>query len=152
MLWAERRLLELLLFKLEEEQLILSSGRSQWLAKASREVETVLTEIRAADLGRAAESQAAAIAVGLDPSARLGEIADAAPPPWDDLLRAHRDAFAELTTKISSVADGNRDLLASSHRATQETIATLHREAATYTSVGRSAAPSQAGNFLDRAF
>jgi len=33
-LWREREMLELLLFKLEEEQLILASGRSRWLTLA----------------------------------------------------------------------------------------------------------------------
>ena len=41
-LWRERDLLELLLFKLEVEQLVLTSGRTHWLAVAAREVETVL--------------------------------------------------------------------------------------------------------------
>ena len=41
-LWRERELLELLLFKLEEEQLLLAAGRSRWLGHATREVEMVL--------------------------------------------------------------------------------------------------------------
>ena len=59
-LWRERQLLELLLFKLEEEQLILSSGRTQWLGHATREVESVLDQIRTAELGRAMEADDAA--------------------------------------------------------------------------------------------
>ena len=66
-LWRERHLLELLLFKLEEEQLILSAGRTRWLSRATREVENVLDEIRTAELGRALEADEAARAVGLDP-------------------------------------------------------------------------------------
>ncbi|HUX71839.1 MAG TPA: flagellar protein FlgN, partial [Cellulomonadaceae bacterium] len=34
-LWQERHLLELLLFKLEEEQMILTSGRTRWLGHAT---------------------------------------------------------------------------------------------------------------------
>ena len=45
-LWTERELLELLLFKLEEEQLVLASGRTRWLAHATREVEMVIEQIR----------------------------------------------------------------------------------------------------------
>ena len=41
-LWRERELLELLTFKLEEEQLLLAAGRSRWVSHASREVEQVL--------------------------------------------------------------------------------------------------------------
>ena len=46
-LWRERQLLELLVFKLEEEQLVLAAGRTRWLAHATREVENVLGEIQA---------------------------------------------------------------------------------------------------------
>jgi len=37
-LWKERELLELLLFKLEEEQLLLIAGKSRWISHATREV------------------------------------------------------------------------------------------------------------------
>ena len=36
-LWRERELLETMLYKLEVEQLVLSSGRTRWLAHATRE-------------------------------------------------------------------------------------------------------------------
>ena len=52
-LWRERQLLELLVFKLEEEQLVLASGRTRWLAHATREVETILGEIKRVELERA---------------------------------------------------------------------------------------------------
>ena len=35
-LWRERRLLELLVFKLEEEHLVLASGRTRWLLARER--------------------------------------------------------------------------------------------------------------------
>ena len=41
-LWRERQLLELLLFKLEEEQLLLVNGRTRWLSHAAKEIEDVL--------------------------------------------------------------------------------------------------------------
>ena len=57
-LWKERELLELLLFKLEEEQLVLASGRTRWLAHATREVEFVMEQIRTTELLRATEEVA----------------------------------------------------------------------------------------------
>lgn len=138
-LWRERHLLELLLFKLEEEQLVLSSGRTRWLGHATREVETVLDEIRAAELGRAVEADQAATLLGLDPGVSLAELAAHAPSPWDELLRAHRDAFATLTAEISSLADGNRELLAVSHRAAQETLMSLQDTVQTYDGLGQRA-------------
>ncbi len=52
-LWRERQLLELLVFKLEEEQLVLAAGRTRWLGHATREVESVLEEIKRIELERA---------------------------------------------------------------------------------------------------
>src|SRR5215212_6463380 len=60
-LWRERELLELLLFKLEEEQLVLTSGRSRWLGHATREVEMVVAQIREAELARAVLVDALAV-------------------------------------------------------------------------------------------
>ena len=54
-LWRERQLLELLVFKLEEEQLVLAAGRSRWLVYATREVENVLGEIKRIELERAVD-------------------------------------------------------------------------------------------------
>src|ERR1700761_4339994 len=92
-LWRARELLELLLFKLEEEQLLLAAGRSRWLAHATREVEVVLEQIRQTEVARAADAQAVAIELGLTAEASLGELADAAPAPWSELLHQHRKAF-----------------------------------------------------------
>ncbi len=152
-LWTERHLLELLLFKLEEEQLVLSSGRTRWLGHATREVETVLEEIRDAELGRATEADAAANMLGLPAGITLLEMSEHAPAPWNDLLRAHRDAFVTLTAEISQLADGNRELLAMSHRATQETIMSLQETVQTYDGHGQSTAPSdRSAQLLDRSF
>ncbi len=149
-LWRERRLLEMLLFKLEEEQLVLTSGRSRWLAQATREVEAVLDEIRSAEISRAVEVEEAAPTLGLTGNASLGQLADAAPAPWDELLRAHRDAFASLTSEISRLADDNRELLAMSHRATQETLASLEDSVRTYDETGQRRADGYSAQLIDR--
>ena len=52
-LWRERRLLDLLVFKLEEERFVLESGRMRWLTHATREIEKVLEEINRIELERA---------------------------------------------------------------------------------------------------
>ena len=61
LLWRERELLELLVFKLDEEQLLLSAGRSRWVQHATREVEQVLELVREAGLGRSVEVAAVAL-------------------------------------------------------------------------------------------
>ncbi|MBI9114562.1 flagellar export chaperone FlgN [Sanguibacter suaedae] len=135
-LWRERQLLELLLFKLEEEQLLLTAGKTRWLGHATREVENVLEQIREIELGRSVESDTVATQLGLEPGPSLQQLAERAPEPWDELLRAHRQAFLELTAQIDSLAAGNRELLSTSHRATQEALANLQHDAHTYDASG----------------
>jgi hypothetical protein len=124
-LWRERHLLELLLFKLEVKQLVLSGGRTRWLGHASREIESVLDQIRGVDLGRAVEAEEAALSLGLDPCSGLLAVAQHAPSPWDELLRQHHEAFVRLTDQIRGLAETNREMLATSHRAVQETLRSL---------------------------
>lgn len=131
-LWRSRELLELLLFKLEEEQLLLASGRSRWLAHATREVEVVLEQIRQTEVARAAYAQAVAIELSLCPDAGLGDLADAAPPPWSDLLHQHRKAFLTLTAEIGGMADANRELLTAGQRAARETMLVVAGNVETY--------------------
>jgi hypothetical protein len=151
-LWQERHLLELLLFKLEEEQLLLTSGRARWLGHATREVEAVLEQIRGAELGRSTEAEAVAAQLGIDPGSSLLVLSQHAPSPWDELLRAHRDAFVTLTSEISQLADGNRELLSMSHRATQETLMSLQESVETYDPQGMTTPTVRSAQLLDRTF
>ena len=154
-LWKERELLELLLFKLEEEQLVLASGRTRWLAHATREVEFVMEQIRSTELLRAVEVDAAAGELGLEPGPSLGAIAAAAPDPWGELFRGHRDAFLTLTAEIQDLADANRDLLTAGSRALRETLLGLDQPLDTYTARGKNTAASAGGSrahFVDEAF
>ncbi len=121
-LWRERELLESLLFKLEEEELVLASGRVRWVGRATREVEAVLDQVRGIELGRAVESDDAAREVGLPAGASLQELAEAAPAPWNDLLRGHHVALTDLTSQIDALAHSNRDALIQSVRATQDAL------------------------------
>lgn len=149
-LWQERHLLELLLFKLEEEQLILSSGRTRWLGHATREVEQVLDQIRTAELGRSVEAEEAAQELRLEPGCSLRTLAGSAPAPWGDILVDHHSAFVDLTDEIHSLAQGNRDLLSSSYRATRETLLSLQDTVDTYGPRG-SASSFDTAQLVDRA-
>lgn len=150
-LWRQRELLELLLFKLEEEQVLLASGRSRWLARATREVEVVLEEIRRAELLRAVQVDDVAAELGLGPGPSLRAMADASPEPWRSLLHEHRQAFMTATTDIQAMADANRSLLASGHRAARETLMVLTQTADTYSPTGSAAAPTSSARLIDEA-
>ncbi|GAA0320278.1 flagellar export chaperone FlgN [Kineococcus aurantiacus] len=153
-LWKERELLELLLFKLEEEQLVLASGRTRWLAHATREVEFVMEQIRSTELLRAVEVDAIAADLGLEPGPSLNAIAEAAPEPWGQLFTSHRDAFLTLTSEIQDLADANRDLLKAGSRALRETLLGLDQPLDTYTARGKNTTASTGGSrahFVDEA-
>lgn len=127
-LWQERNLLELLLFKLEEEQLLLAAGRTRWLARATREVEVVLDRIREAEIMRSMEVDDVAASLALEPGPSLQLLAESVPAPWDTMFRDHRQAFLEVTEEITTLANANRELVARGQRATQDFLATFDQD------------------------
>lgn len=122
-LWRERELLDVLMFKLEEEQLLLAAGRMRWLSRATREVELVLEQVRLTELTRAIEVDAVAAEMGLEPSPSLTALCEVAPEPWAGLLRSHREAFLVATREILALAESNREIVTSSFAATREALA-----------------------------
>jgi hypothetical protein len=121
-LWRERQLMQLLLFKLETEQMILSGGRTRFLADATREVELVINELKEAELMRAIAVTGVAAELGLGPEPSLRELAAAAPAPWDNIFEEHRKAFLADTQEIFTMAQMNRELLANGHKAARDAL------------------------------
>jgi hypothetical protein len=124
-LWRERELIDLLVCKLEVEQLVLASGRTRWLSAVTREVEYVLGEIKQFELVRSILVDAAGEQLGLLPGATLRDLAEAAPSPWDGIFEQHRVAFLRSTDELRALARVNRDLLARGARAVQEALGWL---------------------------
>lgn len=150
-LWRERELLDMLLFKLEEEHLVLASARSRWLARATKEVEVVLEEIRRSELLRAVQVDAAAAELGLPPGPSLRVLAEAADEPWRTLLLDHRQAFLTATAEIQAMAENNRELLATGFRATREALLSIGDSTETYTASGAPVAMGRVSRLVDEA-
>lgn len=151
LLWHERELLELLIFKLEEEQLLLTAGKTRWLPHATSEVERVVQRLRASGLSRALDVSALAQEWDVDaddPSLR--DLAAAAPKdgPWGDIFSAHLTAMTAQTALIRQLRDVNEAFLRSAARSAQETSAGLHPETVTYDAHGSTGQPSPAGGRL----
>lgn len=152
-LWRERQLLQLLLFKLETEQLILSNGRTRFLADATREVEMVIDELKETELMRAIAVDALAAELGLGPNASLRELAMVAPAPWDNIFEEHRKAFLADTKEIFTMAQVNREMLSAGHKAAREALEWLANggdaqdipPAEAYSAAGTAASQSQSG-------
>lgn len=148
-LWRERELLEMLLFKLEEEQLLLAAGRTTWLPHAANEVEAVLESIREAELLRAVVADAAAESLGLESNPSLRTLAEAAPEPWRTIMLEHRDAFAAVAAQVDELADTNRELLTAGYQAAQATLLSMSDSPATYAADG-STVTERRNHLLDR--
>lgn len=110
-LWQERETLELVLFKLEEQRLLLIEGLDRWVGHASREVDAALDQLGVMELNRALASSTAAQELRVPEDASLLDLAAAAPVPWPSVLERHVGAITRLAHEILLVAAGNRALL-----------------------------------------
>jgi hypothetical protein len=100
-----------LLFKLDEEQLVLQSGRTRWLALANREVDTVLDELNKVELARSVAFASVAPELGLSDEATLQSVVDAVPAPWDAVFADHHRSLRDLMTEVLDAAASSRVLL-----------------------------------------
>ncbi|MBZ5737801.1 flagellar protein FlgN [Nocardioides mangrovi] len=149
-LWRERELLEALLYRLEVEELIMASGRTRWLANASRDVDEAVAALRELEVLRAVAANEAAELAGLGPDASLGDLIAVADEPWTGILVEHRDQFLRLTDEIARVAQTNRALIVAGLRATQDTLLGLDRSGTTYTAGGAVDTGAARSAVLDR--
>lgn len=149
-LWRERELLEMLLFKLEEEQMVLESGRTRWLAHAAREVETVLETIRETEVLRATIADAVASSIGLTSNPSLRVLAEAIEEPWKSILLDHRQAFVAATEQIMEMATTNRELLTAGYQAARDTMLSISDGSDTYAADGSTVTGGRRTRLLDR--
>jgi len=110
-LWRERRLLELLQFKLTEEQLLVGAGRVRWLPSATREVELVMVELQRAELTRAVAVEGLAAELGIDPNPSLSDLVTSAPEPWGAVFDRHQHALALGVDEVNRLAARSHHLL-----------------------------------------
>ncbi|HEX4489650.1 MAG TPA: hypothetical protein VH914_00440 [Acidimicrobiia bacterium] len=107
-LWRERNLLELLSFKLDSERLLARAGRTRWLPRADREVESVLSALKAVELERSIHMHALTDALGLDSDVTLEALAECAPPEWTGIFADHRRALLALARDVDRSARRSR--------------------------------------------
>lgn len=136
-LWRQRELLEQLLFKFEEERLLLVAGRSRWIPHATREVETVVTRMKSSSLMLSIAITEVATAWGLDADARLRDVVAAAPAgAWSEVLASHLKALTELTGEVKAIQADNGRLLRAALRSAQETLNLISDPSTVYSADG----------------
>ncbi len=136
-LMRERELLELLLFKLDEQQMLLATGRNRWIQHAAAEIERVLAAMPTVALSRDALVAAVADEWGAPEATTLRQLIEAAPTDaWREVLSGHLDVMLALADEIEQMKKVNEQRLRTAIRVTQETIAGLGEPTGEYTPSG----------------
>jgi hypothetical protein len=112
-LWTERRLLDLLLFRLVSAKLVLAADEKRFAPMALGEVERAIEKIRVAELQRSLLVGRLSLAWDVPrDQLTLDYLAVWAPEPARTLFEDHRDACLTLTSEIEAVARDNQRLAA----------------------------------------
>lgn len=136
LLWNQRETLEVLLYKLVQEQLLLAAGQIRWLAKSDHEVGEAARQTRLAEVLRAAETERIAFELGLPTDATLKDIAAIAPENWSFVLEEHRAALRSLVVDVQAAAAEVRSLLNAGANMLRETLDAVTHSVGTYNADG----------------
>lgn len=136
-LMRERDLLEVLLFKLDVQQMLLATGRNRWIHHAANEIERVLAAMPSVAVSRDALVVAVADEWGVPEATTLRELIEAAPTDaWREVLTGHLTAMTTLAEEIGQMKQVNEQRLRTAIRVTQETIAGLGVPTGEYDTAG----------------
>jgi len=125
LLSRERRLLEVLLFKLITARHLLAAGESRFLTWAAAEVERATERVRECEMMRASLVQQLARTMGLsEENLTLGALAKESPEPYRSIFEDHRRAFFDLVGEVEEVTKANRQL---AHRGMREVSEVLEK-------------------------
>jgi hypothetical protein len=139
-LWAERHVVDLLLYKLLGAKYFLAADERRFIALALDEVERAVQMLRAAEAQRSAAIADVAAAQHCDPATlTLGLLASRSPEPYRSVFAEHREAFAALAAEIEETATTNRRLASTALGLVARTLDALAGApvTTTYTAAGR---------------
>ncbi|MEM9035348.1 MAG: flagellar export chaperone FlgN [Actinomycetota bacterium] len=105
-LWKERAQLTHLALRAKTAQLVLAGDDRRWLQRSVDDLEAAAREIRANDHGPARLLRAILRHLGRPQSGTLRDLADVAPPAWQQRLRSHISGLDRL---MSDVAEAERE-------------------------------------------
>ena len=143
-LWAERHLVEFLLYKLTVAKLLLVADERRFVSAALAEVEQVVTRLRDAEQRRQSAVATVAAEWRRAPSdITLSALAEDTEEPMRGVFEDHRKGFLELSVEIEETAMENRRLASGSLNLIQQAIEALAGPPAapTYNATGRTQAP-----------
>lgn len=109
--WAERHLLEFLLFKVVSARLLLSAGEHRFLPVVGEEIEDVVRRCREAAAERQKVADTLAAAWDVDTGRiHLGYLAEHAPSPFAAMFSDHRDRLRQVVEEVQATARSNHQL------------------------------------------
>lgn len=125
-LMREREVLELLLFKLDVQQMLVATGRTRWIPQTVREIERVVAIMPGLALTRDTLVVSVASEWGAPEATTLRELIEVAPTDaWREVMSGHLEAMIGLAAEIGELKKINENRLRTALRVTQETIAGL---------------------------
>jgi hypothetical protein len=122
-LWEERAAVERLAFRLEQENLVLVSGRQRLLPQSTAELTAASAAVDEIERRRVDLVRRFGEELRLGPNATLESIADAMDGPCAEALRGHRTALRALVGVVADLVDRNRELIARGLAATTDALA-----------------------------
>jgi len=151
--WAERTLVERLLYKLVTAKLILAADLRRYVPQALEEVEDIVGQLWAAEDRRVIALGAVATEWRVRPDElTLGHLAEEAPEPWSSMFADHHQAFAEMTSEIEQTAADNRRLANTALASIQTSLGNLTGvQPSTYTAQGAAASGPVRPTTIDQA-
>ncbi len=136
-LLRQRELMELMLFKLEELEMLVTTGRTRWVRHATAEVERVIAAIGAGTIARDTVFVEVAEEWGAGDVSTLRDLVAAAPTEaWREVMQSHLDAMTQLADEIAQKRSAVDQLLRTALRVTQETIAGWGEPTGEYAAAG----------------
>ncbi len=123
---TEHAAVEALVYKLDQQHLLLASGQHRWLPRATAEVEQAVADLQASTRAREEAARSAAAAAGLPAMVDLGAIVDALPEGAERAaLAARQQTMRSLVDQLGGSLSRNRELLARGMAATSDALALL---------------------------
>lgn len=153
-LWAERSVMEHLLYKMVSARLLLAADQRAYVTQAMDEVERAADRLQAAERERleALHLVARDWDVPVE-QLTLRRLADEAPEPWATILRDHHTTFGKLADEIQATASENTRLASVGLNAVRTSLAAVTSPAgATYTAAGRHDTANVSPTSFDQAF
>jgi hypothetical protein len=120
-LWRERALLSRLVFKLAIVRILLAAEGYRWLPLAADEADGITEELESLSGHRRG------LLGGPEPATLL-DLAGAAPAPWDEILRDHRESLLVLRDQARRGASSTTAALAATRGSVAAEVAELEAQ------------------------